>query len=366
MPKSAYMAMVAGAFFTAFVAWLLSGWSQGSELQAIDDIVLTVLAIAAALSTALAARAAHGRLRASWTALSLGFVAFAIGEIIWSAYEFTGRETPFPSPADAAFLLFPVGACTGLLLFPAERYAGSRGREFLDGVIVAGSLFLVSWVTILGPLYGEPGTDRLTFIVSFAYPVTDLLILTVSAVVLVRAGLEQRLALTLLTLGLACIALADSGFAYLSAKGQYASGNTVDIGWVAGLLLVTVAAAAGREASSAQDGSPVLPGWTSIWLPYAPLLLAGIVVAANPPRVLQTGLVETVAAVLVIAVLVRQFLAVRENRRLMATVAEQALRDSLTGLGNRALFNERLDHAMELRERDGSAVGLVAVDINDF
>jgi hypothetical protein len=50
VPKSAYMAMVAGAFFTAFVAWLLSGWSQGSELQAIDDIVPTVLAIGSGYS----------------------------------------------------------------------------------------------------------------------------------------------------------------------------------------------------------------------------------------------------------------------------------------------------------------------------
>jgi diguanylate cyclase (GGDEF)-like protein len=81
---------------------------------------------------------------------------------------------------------------------------------------------------------------------------------------------------------------------------------------------------------------------------------------------MQTGLVATVATVLVIAVLARQFLAVSENRRLLAIVAEQALRDPLTGLANRALFNEQLGHAMELRERDGTAVGVVAVDLNDF
>jgi predicted signal transduction protein with EAL and GGDEF domain len=45
VPKSGYVALVAGAFVTAFVAWLLSGWSQGSELQAIDDSVPTALAI---------------------------------------------------------------------------------------------------------------------------------------------------------------------------------------------------------------------------------------------------------------------------------------------------------------------------------
>jgi len=38
----------------------------------------------------------------------------------------------------------------------------------------------------------------------------------------------------------------------------------------------------------------------------------------------------------------------------------------LTGLANRTLFNDRLNHAMQVRERDGLAVGLIALDLNDF
>ena len=360
------MALAAGAVFIAFAVWILSGVSTGRTLQVVDDLVLTVLALTAAISTALAARAAHGRLRASWAALSLGFVAFATGELIWTVYELTGHETPFPSPADAAFLLFPVGACVGLLLFPAERNAGSRGRVLIDGVIVAGSLFLISWVTILERLYHEPETNRLHFVISFAYPVTDLLILTVAAVVLVRAAVEQRLVLTVLTLGLACIALADSGYAYQLAKGEYASGSVVDIGWAAGFLLVTIAATAGRHAATAEEGSPEPLGWAPILLPYAPLLLAGVVVASQPLTIVFTGPVEVVAALLVVAVMVRQVMAVRENRRLLSAVAEQALHDPLTGLANRALFNLRLADAMEVRERHGTAIGVIALDLNDF
>lgn len=68
----------------------------------------------------------------------------------------------------------------------------------------------------------------------------------------------------------------------------------------------------------------------------------------------QTPLVELVGALLVCTVLARQFLAVSENRRLLKVVAEQALRDPLTGLGNRAMFAERLDEAMEQRARDNT------------
>ena len=366
MTKTARVAIAAAAVFAVYALWILSGGSQGATLRIVDDLVLTVLALAAAISTALAARAAQGRLRTAWTALSLGFAAFATGEIIWTFYELTGHTTPFPSPADAAFLLFPVGACVGLLLFPAERNAGSRGRVLIDGVIVAGSLFLISWVTVLERLYHQPATNQLNFVISFAYPVTDLLILTVSAVVLVRAAVQQRLVLTLLTLGLACIALADSGYAYQTAIGQYASGNVVDIGWAAGLLFVTIAATAGRQATTAEDGSPEPLGWAPILLPYAPLLLAAVVIAAQPLTIVFTGPVEVVAALLVVMVMIRQVLAVRENRQLLSAVAEQALHDPLTGLANRALFNLRLADAMEVRGRHGAAVAVVTLDLNDF
>ena len=214
---------------------------------------------------------------------------------------------------------------------------------FLDGLIVAGSLFLVSWVTILGPIYAAEATDRLLFVVSLAYPVSDVVVLTLAAVVLVRSGPEHRLTLTLLTVGLACIALSDSLFTYLSTKNEYASGDVIDIGWAAGLLLIAVAAAASRQTTHENSEAPELPGWASIWLPYAPLLLAAIVAAAKPSELLRSQPVEVIAGLLVLAVLARQFLAVSENRRLLATVAEQALRDPLTGLANRALFNERLD-----------------------
>lgn len=352
--------------FLAFVGWILSGVSQGKQLSAIDDLVLLIVTIPAAVFAAIAARSARGRLRMAWVAMTVALVAWGIGEAIWTYYELVLNEVPYPSVADAAYLMFPVGACAGLLLFPSEHGGPFRGRVFLDGLIVAGSLFLVSWVTILQPLYAAGGTDQVAFAVSLAYPVSDVVVLTLAAVVLVRTGPEHRLTLTLLTVGLACIALSDSLFTYLTAKDEYASGDVIDIGWAAGLLLIAVAAAASGQSTHEPTEAPELPGWASIWLPYAPLLLAGIIAAAQPVPLLKTSPVEVVAVLLVIAVLARQFLAVRENRRLLATVAQQAMRDPLTGLANRALFSERLDHAMQLRQRDGTTVSVVAVDLNDF
>lgn len=366
LPKTSHVAAGAGVVFIAILVLILGGWVDGATLTIVDDVLFVLLTIPAALLSAVTARSFHGRLRLAWLSVTVGLAGWGVGEAIWTYYEVHLHEVPYPSIADAGFLLLPVGACAAMLLFPTEQRNQSRGRLFLDGVIMAGSLFLVSWVTILQPLYQSGGPDRLGFIIALAYPMSDILVLTVAGVVLVRSADSRRLSLTLLTAGMACFALSDSAFAYLSAKGQYDSGDVIDIGWAAGLLLITVAAAAGREGLRNQPASLALPGWASVWLPFTPLLVAGVVAAAQPVPLLQTGPVIAVAVMLVVTVLARQFLAVRENRRLVATVAKQALHDPLTGLANRALFNDRLAHAMQMHEREDRSPAIVSLDLNDF
>ena len=97
-----------------------------------------------------------------------------------------------------------------------------------------------------------------------------------------------------------------------------------------------------------------------------PLAGALIVAVTQPLSALASPPLLPAGILLVAAVLMRQALAVNENRRLLAVVAEQALRDPLTGLANRALFADRLNHALQMRERTGSAVGVLLLDIDDF
>lgn len=367
MPRAAHLAVAAGVFFLAFAVWLVGGLSDGTTLVAVSDIAMLLFVVPAVVFSALAARASAGRVRLAWAALTVGVLSWGIGEALWTYYELVAHTSPFPSPADAAYLVFPVAACVGLLVLPGEQTGPFRSRALLDGLIVAAALFLVGWVTVLGPLYASGGrVERLAVVVAIAYPLSDVVVLTMATVVLVRSGARDRLPLTLVTVGVACIALSDSTFAYLASKGQYSSGRAPDIGWVAGLLFITVAAVTAMQTTRENREAQELPSWASIWLPYVPVLLAGVVAAANPPDLFRNRMVLAVAGLLVVAVLVRQFLAVSENRMLVAAVTEQALRDPLTGLANRSRFDDRLDHAMRMRQRDGSSVGVISLDLNDF
>ncbi len=56
-----------------------------------------------------------------------------------------------------------------------------------------------------------------------------------------------------------------------------------------------------------------------------------------------------------------------ENSRLYAQIRHQAFHDALTGLPNRALLNDRLQHALDRgRDPDGPLVALLFLDVDDF
>ncbi len=365
-PRTTVVATAAVVVMVSFTVWLLGGWTHGFALTAIDDLVIVGLSVIALVFSVQAARLAEGRLRSAWWTMAAALLVWNIGQLLWIYDELFARERPFPSLADLFFLLFPVVACAALVLFWNRRGRQLRSLILLDGLIVAGSLFIVSWLMVMSRLYQAGAASRLEFVLSLAYPALDLVVVTVAAVVLVSAEASQRVVATLLTVGLICLAIADTGYAYLSVQREYFSGALIDTWWVAGLLLLTVAAAAGREAPSDEPTEAEMPGWASVWLPFAPLMLAAGVLAVEPPQAGATAPVLVVGVLLVVVVLVRQFLAVQLSRRLLATVAEQALRDPLTGLGNRTLFSDRLDHALQMRARGGTAVAVLILDLDDF
>ena len=64
--------------------------------------------------------------------------------------------------------------------------------------------------------------------------------------------------------------------------------------------------------------------------------------------------------------LVLSFRDVSAQKALEAELVSQAFEDSLTGLPNRALFRDRMDHAVARNRRGGGRITLLLVDLDDF
>ena len=364
LPRSYPTGGVLCALFVVFAAWLIRGWGGPTTVTVISDVGSLAAGGFALLCAAVTARASRGRQRWAWVALTVALSGWFFGDAIWAYYELlsTSRTAPFPSAADAGYLLFSVATCLALILLPIGGAGQSQIRLILDGVIVATSLFVIAWALGLDEVFHRGEDGAFAFAVSVAYPVTDLVLLTVALLVLTRARTGQRATVTVLAVAIGFMALSDGAFVILNADDDYVSGNLVDVGWAAGLLLLGVAALVGKRSRHLEFGLAQVPPRMTLWLPYLPLAPATACMVLSPastPMLLA-------ALLMVSAVLVRQLLVADENRRLLVEVAEQAFRDPLTGLANRALFRDRLTHAMALQVRDARDVAVLSIDLDDF
>ncbi|WP_319455183.1 MULTISPECIES: putative bifunctional diguanylate cyclase/phosphodiesterase [unclassified Mycobacterium] len=366
MRRIAWAVGIPTAAAIAVSAWLIAGWGGESTLLLVCNYGSLAFAMFATVGTGLAAWSSHGRKRISWAFLTVAVGGWTVGSAIWTYYEFVLHASPFPSPADAAYLLFPIAACVGLAIFPTGYSGHSYTRLVLDGLIVAAALFEISWVLVLQSVYDAGGDNQFALALSMAYPVGDLMVITVAVMVLVRGRNGQRRTLTLLTAGVIAMALSDSAFVYQTAHDTYRDGGFVDVGWIAGVLLIGIAGLLSYGKSMVDVASVKVPSRSSLWLPYVPIALAAAVCGPMCIRMPGLGALFMSSTVLIVAVLARQYFVVNENRKLLEVVADQALRDPLTGLSNRALFNDRLTHAMQLHQRDRQSVAVLSLDLDDF
>ena len=57
---------------------------------------------------------------------------------------------------------------------------------------------------------------------------------------------------------------------------------------------------------------------------------------------------------------------VSEQRAFEEQLQHQAFHDTVTGLANRALFHDRVHHALERQGRDGQELAILLLDLDDF
>jgi diguanylate cyclase (GGDEF)-like protein len=348
-----------------FAGWLYFGWG-GPTATTVASSVGSVASSAFATACAVtAARSGRARQRIAWSCLGVGLAGWVVGNLIWTYYlVVTGEWPPFPSAADAFYLLLPLGTCVAAVFAPST--GGRSGvRVLLDGLLVTASIFLIAWTVGLHAVYDDYATSGLTFATSAVYPFADFAMVTMIAVVLAKTRPGRRVSPALLLAGVAIVWITDSGYAYLLSN-PHDSREAVVLGWAIAMYFVGVAALTSKPLTAIDDEQRKAPSRVELWLPYLPVPFAftfGVVEVwphTGSSPVIVTGMI------LALAVLLRQFTLLTENRQLLDTVADMALRDDLTGLANRALFGDRLEHAMQLRLRNDTSVAVLVADLDDF
>ncbi|MER5864256.1 EAL domain-containing protein [Kitasatospora sp. NPDC002040] len=310
------------------------GWGSPELALFMGDFGLAGAALAAALSCLLHACTTGGPARPAWLLFGLSSSMVAFGNGTWGWYEVVlETELPRDSAAEYAFLLFAPLAIIGLtVLAQRPRTAAGWLCLLLDGWLVAGSLFTLSWSLALGRVAAGEGDDPLRLALGLAYPVLDILLVSLVVGLRFRSRDGNRAAVHTAMVGLAVTVVCDALFTSPSLRSSYHSGELLDAGWFAGSVLLAWAPWAARRQSGPSREHPSVGGTPrrrvsttfSALTPYvaAAVCTAGILYNALGGHALDRVVVAS-ACTVGLALIVRQGVILLDNLSLAQELAQK-------------------------------------------
>ncbi len=348
------------------------GWAAMLVQQPPDTLVAQLLSNAGLCLVALAAGVGafrrslrhEGADRRFWLLIGGATTSWAMGQLIWTWYESVlSREVPFPSPADVGYLGMQPMAVAAMLALPlAAQTTAGKIRTIFDGLMVAASLLLCSWVLVLQHIFDAGVDSLLQTLISLAYPIGDVVLITLVVTTWLRARRtagQLPVSMPFLATGLLAFAVSDSGFTYQTTLGLYSSGSVIDLGWFAGFSLILISSLrGGRAASEAASDDEAAGPQLDNWLPYAAVMAA---LLTSVIEVLRTGQSEPVVmwsrTGIIVLLVGRQILTLMENQALTRTL-EQRVRARTSELAtSRERFVALVQHSSDivtLVDRDGT------------
>jgi diguanylate cyclase (GGDEF)-like protein len=311
--------------------------------------------------------------RRPWVALAAGLALSTAGDWTWVILDRVYGLEPFPSVADVFYLGGMGLVAAAVLLLVRGRVPGGDRSGVLDALIVSVGIGMLSWVFLMAPIVADESQSLVEIGVALAYPMLDILLLGVMVRLLLEPG-RRVLALQLLIGALVTYLVADYIYAALILNDTYQTGQLVDAGWLLGAAFFGACA---LHPSMRQIAEPVEPGevrfsgWRLGVLAGASLMApAVLMIQWLEGEPIDTPVIATGSVVLFLLVILRLGGVVsdlrttlRQRHELERELERRALHDPLTGLANRVLFHDRLEHALTRR---GGQVAVLFLDLDDF
>ena len=126
--------------------------------------------------------------KAPWILMALGMALFIGGDVLAYHYDvFFHTELPYPSVADLLYILVYPCLALGLYLMIRARNPRRNWATVIDSAMIAIGVGTLSWIFLVSPNF-HTGGGVLTELTSMAYPLGDLLLITVAIRLAVGAG----------------------------------------------------------------------------------------------------------------------------------------------------------------------------------
>jgi len=293
------------------------------------------------------------------TTLAAGMALWAAANVLWTVWMRPQENPPWPSIADACWLAFYPAAGYAVVRLVRSTAEAVRRTLVLDALTTALTVAAFATAFVMEPVLEARPASALGAAVTVAYPIGDIVLLSLVAGALTLVAAPRSSALALLAGGLTLFAVGDAIYAHLLAEGGYESGTILDTTWAAGMLLMGHAAR--RPAVPVERASS--SRWSTMVTPIVAALGAVALLIYGTELDISRAAVG-LAAMALLAAAVRMALAAGQIR-LLGRTEREARTDALTGLPNRRAFYEHLNTAIGDAE-PGDRFAVLILDMDGF
>ncbi|QUQ62684.1 diguanylate cyclase [Kutzneria sp. CA-103260] len=303
----------------------------------------------------------HPRPRLPWFMLALSQVVYAAADTSFYVAHYAFGNVDYPGVADPLYVAHYPLVVAGLLMLIRRRTPGRDLPGILDAAVIGVGAAMLSWLFLIAP-NARLDAPIVVKAFSLAYPVLDLLMLTV-ALRLILGGGRRPLSFYLLTFNMLAFVAADTMYVAQQLSGTYVTGNFLDAIWLAGNLGLG-AAALHPTMARLTDPSPVRDasiGPARITALCAAALIAPVTlfIQANRGDFRDIPVIALACAALFGLTIARLAGLVSDQRRL-------AITDALTGLHTRRFFEAQLPIEVARARRGGGSLAVFIVDVDHF